>query len=98
MPLYSRNSSNCWIDDKKVLNCYTVGSNCWIDDKNVLNCHTVGMTSDHFMMEKNNRTSEEFADSLLDFLLVMVNIICFISNLAMIIYKRSVRINSNNLE
>ena len=81
MPLYSRNSSNCWTDDKQVLNCYTVG-----------------MTSDHFMVEKNSRAGEEFANSLLDFLLVLVNIICFISNLTMIIYKRSDRRESNSLE
>ena len=56
------------------------------------------MATDHFMVERANRAGEEFANSLLDCLLVMVNIICFLSNLVMIIYKRTDRIDSNNLE
>ena len=81
MPLYSRDSSNCWTDDKQVLNCYTVG-----------------MATDHFIVERANRAGEEFANSLLDFLLVLVNIICFISNISMIIYKHTDRRDSNSLE
>ena len=81
MPLYSRESNNCWTDEKQVLNCYTEG-----------------MTTNHFIVDRANRAEEEFANSLLDFLLVLVNIICFISNLTMIVYQRSNRRDSNSLE
>ena len=80
MPLSSRDSIDCWTDNKQVINCATVG-----------------MATDHFTVERANRAGEEFANSLLDCLLVMVNIICFLSNLVMIIYKRTERIDTNNL-
>ena len=73
-------------------------NNCWTDDKQVLNCHTVGMTTNHFTVERTNRAEEEFLNSLLDFLLVLLNIICFVSNITMIVYQRSNRRDSNSLE
>ena len=56
------------------------------------------MATDHLIVERANKAGEEFGNSLLDFLLVLVNIICFISSLIMIIYKCTNRRDSNSLE
>ena len=47
------------------------------------------MVTDHLTVERANKASEEFGNSLLDCLWVMMNIICLIINMAMIIYKRT---------
>ncbi len=70
---------------------------CWTDNKQVVNCATVGMTTDHFTVERANRAAEEFGNSLLDCLLIMMNIICLLINLVMIIYKRTERTDNTNL-
>ena len=70
---------------------------CWTDNKQVVNCATVGMATDHFTVERANRAAEEFGNSLLDCLLIMMNIICLLINLVMIIYKRTERTDNTNL-
>ena len=53
------------------------------------------MATDRFMVERANRVAEEFGNTLLDYLLIMMNMIALLINTIMIIYRRTERAENN---
>ena len=55
------------------------------------------MATDRFTVERANRAAEEFGNTLLDYLLIMMNMVILMINTIMIIYRRSERAENNTI-
>ena len=53
------------------------------------------MATDWFMVERANRVAEEFGNTLLDYLLILMNMVALMINTIIIIYRRSERAENN---
>ena len=53
------------------------------------------MATDRWTVEKANRAGEEFGNTLLDYLLILMNMVVLMINTIMIIYRRSERTENN---
>ena len=53
------------------------------------------MATDRWAVERANRVAEEFGNTLLDYLLILMNMVILMINTIMIIYRRSERTENN---
>ena len=53
------------------------------------------MATDRFTVERANRAAEEFGNTLLDYLLILMNMVALMINTIIIIYRRSERAENN---
>ena len=53
------------------------------------------MATDRWMQERANRAWEEFGNTLLDYLLILMNMVVLMINTIIIIYRRSERTENN---